>query len=84
MTIDIPTVVTAGAIVALVGWAIRTTVIDAIKELRASSERQGRRIGRLVRRVDRLYERQRVNTAALGVPITDDDDQDDSGPKDIP
>lgn len=42
----LPTIVSA-LLIPLFGWIVRMAVLDAIKELRASNERQGSRLGEL-------------------------------------
>lgn len=80
MTIDLPSTMIAGGIGVCVWFLVRMTVFDAIRELRASNERQGVRLGKLEAwteahdkvDADRSM-RVRVRTAAGGVPISDED-----------
>lgn len=46
MMIWLPTIVTA-VLIPLMGWVVRVSVLDAIKDLKLSNERQGVRLGKL-------------------------------------
>ncbi len=67
-----PILAVLGGIVALLAWAFRLMVFDAINELRASRDKLGERLGKLEARMDKndaVQEIKDVYTMKIRTPV---------------